>query len=143
MKNANIITILVLIIGLGVGFFGGMKYEQSQVSKQGFAEGNSARRNFQGRMGQGNQPGRAVVGQILNQDDKSIIVKLADGSSKIVLLPDAATVSKTESGSKSDLKVGENVAVFGSNNADGSMIAQNIQLNPQFRALGSPSASPR
>lgn len=86
----------------------------------------------------------AVVGEIISQDSKSITVKLQDGSSKIVLLSDSATVSKTESGSKSDLKDGTTVAVFGTTNSDGSVTAQNIQLNPAFRfGQSSPSASPR
>jgi len=34
---------------------------------------------------------------------------------------------------KSELKVWENVSVFGAENTDGSVTAQNIQLNPTQR----------
>jgi hypothetical protein len=57
--------------------------------------------------------GRPVIGQILSIDDKTMTVKMMDGSSKIVILPDNVTISKTDSGSKADLKVGENIGVFG------------------------------
>jgi hypothetical protein len=63
-------------------------------------------------------------------------VKIADGSSKIVLLGASVTVSKTSDGSKDDLKTGAKVGVFGTDNSDGSVTAQNIQLNPTFRLNG-------
>ncbi len=87
--------------------------------------------------------GRPISGEILSSDDKSITVKLQDGSSKIVLLSDKTQINKATSVTKLDLKSGEKVAVFGSENSDGSVTAQNIQLNPQFRGVGSSSASPR
>ena len=63
-------------------------------------------------------------------DDKSITVKLNNGSSKIVLLTDTMKVTKSDTGVKADLKVGEKVAVFGQGNSDGSVTAETIQLNP-------------
>lgn len=131
MKSVNVIAILLLIVGAGAGFFGGMKYQQNQSSNQI----QNSRRNFVRSSGQG-QFGRAVVGQIISQDDKSITVKLSDGSSKIIFLPDSVIISKTDSGSKGDLKDGLNVAIFGTNNSDGSVTAQNVQLNPMFRTRG-------
>ncbi|MCL4366320.1 DUF5666 domain-containing protein [Patescibacteria group bacterium] len=81
--------------------------------------------------------------QSLRSDDlKSITVKLSDGSSKIILLSAQTQLNKAEVAAKSDLAVGERVAVFGSVNSDGSVNAQNIQLNPQRRG-STPSASPR
>jgi len=149
MKSANIIAILLLVIGLGAGFFGGMKYQQSQVANSSQGQAYRARTGaFPRSSGQGNQVGRgAVVGQILSQDSNSITVKLTDGSSKIVLLSSSTAVSKTDAGSKSDLKTGVNVAVFGTTNSDGSVTAQSVQLNPAFRTggqgAGTPSGAPR
>lgn len=135
-----IIVVVALIVGAG-GFFAGMKYQQSKspTGRFGNPQGN---RN--GQFQQRNQGFRPVNGEILSQDDKSITVKLQDGSSKIVFLTDTTSFSKSAEGSKSDLKTGEKVAVFGTDNSDGSVIAQNVQLNPQLRGfMGSPSASPR
>jgi hypothetical protein len=58
---------------------------------------------------------------------------MTDGSSKIVILSDSTNYSKTDKTDKTSLKTGDQVGVFGSDNADGSVTAQTIQLNPQFR----------
>lgn len=140
MKSANILAIVLLIVGLGAGFFGGMQYQKSQVSQNSAQRTGAGRAGGgQGRFGQGNGGG-AVVGNIISQDDKSITVGLQDGSSKIVLLSDTTTISKSDTGSKTDLKTGERVAVFGTSNSDGSVTALNVQINPMMR-FG--SASPR
>lgn len=139
MKNNILIIIVVvaLVVGAG-GFFAGMKYQQGQRG-QAFTQQFGAGRNFGGNgiTGQGQNRfrngGGQVIGEILNQDDKSITVKLPDGSSKIVILSDTTTYNKASVGSKSDLKAGERIAVFGTTNSDGSVTAQNIQLNPVFK----------
>ncbi len=130
MKN-NLVTAVVVVILIGAGsFYGGMKYQQLKNPRTGNFQG--ARNGQQGQRGQGTRP---INGEILSQDDKSITVKLQDGSSKIVLVGDSATINKSAEASKSDLKTGEKVAVFGTENSDGSVTAQNIQLNPQFRRM--------
>jgi len=151
MKNNTIAIIVVVALLVGaVGFFGGMKFQETKASSPNNADHTQG--NFRGQNGQANrfQGGfRPVVGEILSIDDKSITVKLDDGSSKIVLLPDNLTVSKTDSGSKADLKTGVRVGVFGTNNSDGSVTAQNVQINPMFRNgqgedhQNGPSGSPR
>jgi hypothetical protein len=134
MKNSTVmIAILVAIIVGGGAFFGGMKYQQSKQRNN--------LRQFTGQNGQrlgngGNQMGfRPVNGEILSSDEKSITVKLQDGSSKIVLFSDKTTINKAAEATKEDLKAGEKVAVFGQENSDGSVTAQNIQLNPINQGL--------
>ncbi len=143
MKNANILAVVLLVVGLAVGFFGGMQYQKTQRSSLGLTPGqvgNQSGRRFNGQNGNN----RPVAGEIISADDKSITVKLQDGSSKIVLVSDSTQINKATSATKSDLKTGERVAVFGTQNSDGSVTAQNIQLNPQSRGgFGSPSATPR
>lgn len=84
----------------------------------------------------GRQGFRPVNGEIISADDKSITVKLPDNSSKIVLLTDTTIINKSAEGAKEDLKTGEKVALFGTENSDGTVTAQNIQLNPAFRNTG-------
>jgi len=136
MKNNLIISVLLLII-VGAGtFFGGMKYQQSKRSVF-----NRQLGGLQGqRTGVGsNRTGfRPVNGEIIGSDDKSITVKLQDGSSKIVLLSDKTEINKAATATKEDLKTGEKVAVFGTENSDGSVTAQNIQLNPITRGSDNP-----
>lgn len=145
--------VIAAIAILAGGFFGGMKYESFQSSKN---RGNTFRQfqNGQGpngqnmiRTGGGAQRAgfRPVNGEIIASDGKSITVKLQDGSSKIVLLNDKTQINKADVALVTDLKIGEKVAVFGSDNADGSVTAQNVQLNPMLRNMvvtGSPSAAP-
>lgn len=128
MKNyQNIFIILALIFAFtAAGFYAGMKYQQSKRPQGRFG-------NFQpGQFGQ-RQGFRPVNGEIIAVDDKSITVKLNDESSKIIFFTDNTAINKSSKGSREDLKVGEKVAVFGIENSDGTITAQNIQLNPILR----------
>jgi hypothetical protein len=132
-QNTLVITILVVIIVGAGGFFAGMKYQQGQRGQFG---GRMMGGNQQGNNNNGNRMGfRPVNGDIIASDDKSITVKASDGSSKIVLVSQTTTINKAAIATKDDLKVGEKVAVFGQTNSDGSVTAQNIQLNPIQRNL--------
>lgn len=141
------IALVAALVGGGVGFFAGTKYTQGRVAS--LTLNRQANFNGGGRFfgaGGGRMMGfRPVSGEIISSDDKSITVKLADGSSKIVLFSDKTAINKAETGSKTDLTVGTKVAVFGQDNSDGSVTAQNIQINPIIRTTidgGSPSPSP-
>jgi len=148
MKNNMVMTILFIIVFAAIGFFGGMKYQESKqpsFSRQ-FGVGQQGTRMGGGQQGGARTGMRQTVGNIISQDDKSITVKLQDGSSKIVFLSDKTTINKASEGTKSDLKVGERVGVFGTENSDGSVTAQNVQLNPLFRGMpnnSTPSGTPK
>lgn len=137
-----LIAVLAAIVFGAGGFFGGMQYQKNQALQLRQLNGQG------GNQGQGRRFGangtRPTAGDIISADDKSITVKMMDGSSKIVILSDKTQINKAATATKSDLKVGERVAVFGTDNSDGSVTAANIQLNPQLRGAGSsPSASPK
>lgn len=133
MKNGKMIAtiaFLIILVG-GISFFAGMKYQQLKRPRGLFG-------NFQ--QGQASQFGqrlgfRPVNGEIISVDENSITVKLPDSSSKIVLLTDNTSINKSSEGSKEDLKVGEKVVAFGTENSDGSVTAQSIQLNPILRGM--------
>ncbi|MFZ2206511.1 MAG: DUF5666 domain-containing protein [Microgenomates group bacterium] len=132
--------IVVFFITVGVGalaFYSGMQYQQNTQQPPG--------RNFTGQQGVGRTGmmsnrrignGQPVSGEIISMDTDSLTVKMIDGSSRIVLLNDKTIYNKTASVEKNELKVGEKVGVFGTMNPDGSVSAQNVQLNPQFRMGG-------
>lgn len=140
MKNNMVTTIITVVIVGALAFFGGMKYQQSKSSGSQFAGTgieNGGRGGGQfGQRGVGQGRGGVTTGEIINSDDKSITVKMPDGSSKIVLLSDKIQINKAAEGIKSDLKIGTRVAVFGTANSDGSITAQNVQLNPTFGGNG-------
>ncbi|KKU03386.1 MAG: hypothetical protein UX99_C0010G0007 [Candidatus Amesbacteria bacterium GW2011_GWB1_47_26] len=136
MKDPKLIIIVVVLLILvgGGSFFAGTKYQQGRRGQfAGQFSGQQGDHTNQFRQGSGFGL-RPVNGEIISSDDKSITVKLQDGSSKIVLLSDTTTFSKSAEGAKSDLKVGERVAAFGTTNSDGSVTAQNVQINPAFRS---------
>lgn len=125
MKNNYLITVILVVLFSGAGFYGGMKYQQSKVV------GQFTNRQGMMRAGANNRGGfRPVAGEIISSDEKSITVKLQDDSSKIVLINAKTVINKAQTVEKSELKVGEKVSVFGSENIDGSVTAQNVQLNP-------------
>lgn len=140
MKNNNLMTVILVVVFAVAGFYGGTMYQKNQtstsVSINGFGQGASGRfaggSGAVGRRGGGGQ----TVGTVLTQDATSMTVKLADGSSKIVLLTKSTIFDKSAPATVSDLKVGDRVAVFGATNSDGSVNAVNVQLNPTQRMGG-------
>lgn len=132
MKPIYVLVITVLVGALT--FYGGIQFQKSRLSsgRNGGIMFQQGQRGMGGagvrRMGNG-----AVIGEILGMDETSLTIKLVDGSSRIVLFTDKTTLSKTAPINRSELKVGERVSAFGSSNPDGSVTAQNIQLNPQIR----------
>jgi hypothetical protein len=132
-NNWLVIAILMIVVG-AAGFFGGMKYQQSRLTSR-FAGGQmQTLRNRQGvpALGMRNGAG-AVRGEIIDKDESSITVKLADGSSKLVLLSENTRINKAAEATTEDLKTGESVMVFGQTNDDGSVSATDVQLNPELR----------
>jgi hypothetical protein len=139
MKNN--IVIIIAAVSLALGFGGGYLFKNYQVSQM--------RPNFGSQLpdrqrnglelqnvqrpqnGQGSQAGFGgmVIGEIISQDENSITVKIQDGSTKIVILGDSTTYSKTQNTGKTELSIGSQVRVFGSANSDGSVTAQNVQIN--------------
>jgi hypothetical protein len=135
MKTTNILLI-VLVSLLTIGGSFGIGYKVGQLRNKTVL--GSRFNNFVGsKMGQGGalRPGMGrnqIAGDITSLDDKSLTIKMADGSSKIILLSDSMMVNKTAAATKSDLKVGGKIAVFGAVNTDGSVTASSIELDPKF-----------
>jgi hypothetical protein len=131
MSSKNLLIIVSVAVVMGLGGFGvGMKYQQSKTPQ--FSRRNPGNAPQQRFNGQGSRP---VAGEILSRDDKSITVKLSDGSSKIVFFSGSTSINKPAEVTKTDLKVGDTVRVFGTANSDGSVTAQNIQVGPMLGNL--------
>lgn len=153
MKN-NYQTVAMIVIAGVLGYFIGMNFP---INKQTTAETSPfTNQRMVGRNGQNNQAAvggstvrgnttrnntqrggmmgaRPISGEIIALDDKSMTIKLTNSTSKIVLFDTGMIVNKMATGTATDLKVGGKVAAFGKENADGSMTAQNVQLDPQFQ----------
>lgn len=129
MKNNYLVIIVAIIVGL-VGFYGGVKYQESKTPE--FAR--NIPENFEQMRGQmehslNNSSELATFrGEIISKDDSSITVKLSDDSSKIVIFSDSTGINKSEEGLIEDLSEGVQVMIMGQTNSDGSVTARNIQI---------------
>lgn len=133
MNKAIIISVILIIVAAAGGFFGGMQYQKMQApalgNRQFYLGQGGARFGTRGANGL-----RPTLGDVISQDSNSITVKLSDGSTKIVLLPGSTMIMKSSSATATDIKVGDKVMVFGAQNSDGSVTAQNVQINPPQRS---------
>ena len=60
----------------------------------------------------------------------SITVKLSNGSTEIVVLSASTAFMQSTKAALSDVKTGDTVNVVGTANSDGSVTAQQVQINP-------------
>jgi preprotein translocase subunit YajC len=125
MKN-TIFYLFIAVISLGIGFYGGVLYQKNQQQAR-FSQFANLRQG-QNRLPSGMRP---ISGEIIKKDEDSLTVKLRDGSTKIVFLTEKTTISKSTTGSKEDLQEKINVFILGQQNSDGSITAENIQINPK------------
>jgi hypothetical protein len=131
-KEIIIIGLITAVIFGAGGFFAGTKFQQGK--RTGFMaqgiQGINSQRVGNGQNTPGGFRGGNTSGEIISSDEKSITVKLTDGSSKIILLDDKMQINKASEATRDDLKIGEKVLIMATANSDGSVTAQNIQLNP-------------
>lgn len=138
-KHFLIILIAVFFVGGGIGFFAGkgMTNRNSQNPQSGFANrGNQGgMTNGSNRGGQGGsmmRGGGFANGEVSSVDANSIVVKMRDGSSKIVLYAPSTEIGKFTTGVLSDVVVGKQIMINGTANSDGSVTATNIQIRPNI-----------
>ena len=129
-KNTMMIVAVVLIVVAAAGgFFGGMMYQKNQASTLAGA----GRGNYAARFGQSGQHAaslRPVRGQVLSMDNNSLTVKLSNGSTEIVVLSSSTAFMQSTTAALGDVKTGDTVNVVGTANSDGSVTAQQVQINP-------------
>ena len=119
------------IVIAAAAFYAGTYYQSTKAPQ--FAGMRGQFQNMQGnnRTGGTTRMGfRPVSGEIIDADAASITVKTQDGSSRIVVISDKTTVTEATEAAKTTLIKGAKVAVFGTENSDGSLTAQTVQLNP-------------
>lgn len=131
-KQAGLAVIVALVVGIGIGY---VIPHAASAARGSFAAGGGQFRggagSFGGRTGgAGPNAGGFLSGTIAKEDSESITLNMRDGSSRVVLITPATTVSKSINGSMNDLTVGSDVIVNGSVNSDGSVSASLIQLRP-------------
>ncbi len=123
MNKLLILSVVLFLVGSGLGFLVGSRF-QRRPSNSDFI--------FRQRLGNNMN---SVRGQIVRDENGSLTIKLSDGTTRLVIVPSSATIYKTATASASDLKANEEVMVIGTENSDGSITAENIQLNPRERFM--------
>jgi len=147
MKMKGIITMIVVaLVAVGIGFYGGVQYQKSQRSSvsggmPGAPGGGTGQPGGTGKTGGSATTNRPVSGEITSMDSNSVTIKTQDGSSKIVLFSNSTKINKTSEGSSSDLKTGEQVTAIGPESSDGTVTAQTISVGGNM-PQGMPSGQP-
>lgn len=129
MNGKQIVSLVVVaIVFAGGGFFGGMKYAQSKAPAIPAGRGQFAGQGFGGRGARGANGMAFVGGQVMSVDNGTITVKLMNGGSQIIILAPSTQFRKAVDGTAADVAVGKQITVTGSQNSDGSLTAQNVQI---------------
>lgn len=132
-NKTKIIGVVIIIVALGLSFYGGMRYDQNNVAAAASSRfagmrgpgGAGARSGFGGA---GGQNGGGTAGDIISKDANSITVGLRAGGSRIIFFSPSTSISTTASGTPADLVPGKQVVVQGTQNQDGSISANFIQV---------------
>ncbi len=143
MKNNYVVILVIVAVVAGLSFYGGIQYQLRQTPSRGnlaqFANGspaigqNGTKTNGSNRFAQGSRP---LSGEITGRDGQSLTLKLADGSSKTVIISDQTAINRTSEATKEDLATGTTVTVFGAADASGTITAQNIGIGNNLSAFG-------
>ena len=135
MKNKHFTSVIVLvIISLSSGFFAGSYYKNSQTTTSTAQIGTTFSRGVPGSTSKSRAGGigGGIFGDIISKDNQSITVKLQSGGSQIVFVDPSTIITKSVSGTLTDLNEGTTVTINGTTNSDGSSLTANsINIRPQ------------
>ncbi len=124
-KNQKIIIVsAAIILMIGSFFIGRMTVANRQRNNFGVM---NQRFNQSGQRVDRNKQAM-VAGKIEKLDGQQLVVKMVDGSTKIVMLSDNTAIKKMASSSLAALVVGQNVAVRGAQNS-GVTMAESIEIS--------------
>ena len=143
MSNQKIVIACVItaVLAGGVGYVGGVKmsplkrsvmFNSRSGQTMNLRNNNQNNQNGKGITNAPNMMGRggAITGEVIAKDNKSLTIKMSDGSSKIVIISDKTIYRMASESSLDKIEVGTKVATFGDSNSDGSTTATSIEINP-------------
>ena len=145
-KEHFILTLVIGVVLIVAAYMLGVHHGSSKSAVAGGQYGPGMMGGTRtGRTGFNMRGAGFLTGTVLSKDASSITVKLADGSTKIVLYSGTTSIMHTTAGTADDIAVGAMVSVQGAANSDGSTTATSIQLRPAGQggpAGGAPTQAP-
>jgi YD repeat-containing protein len=146
----NLTVVLIAVIAVLGGFYGGFRYESGKVATTASAAATPATTGGTGRTGNGTGTfpgggagggagfggGRGNAGTITNLTSTGFTLHSANGTDTKVTFAPSATVRKTVAGQLTDLTNTATVTVTGTRDASGNLVATTITIVPV------PAASP-
>lgn len=122
----EITFLIILILVAGISFYVGMEYQQKKLPQRAFFQREGAGQSF-------NQiRERMLSGEVISKDEKSLTLKLVDGSTRIVFISESTKVSKMTDGSLNDVQIGNQVMIVGNQTTEGTFLAEQIQISPRM-----------
>ncbi len=133
----GLVIVVMAVVAAAGGYFYGVSAGEARANQAG--QGLVSPRGAQGAPGAAGQPGlpsagapgaaggRGTVGTVKSVDGTTMQVSTRD-SVVTVTLTGQTRVQTQATGSLSDIKVGDNVMVVGSQGSDGAISAQSVQL---------------
>jgi len=124
----------LLVVGLVAGFFvGKYAFVSAPAVRTGQSSQAGGTRQFAARSGSG---AGIVSGQVASVGDNTLSVSLRTGGSEVVLVSSSTKVMKSIEGAASDVAASDTVLVTGTQNSDGSVTADTIQIQPATPVRG-------
>lgn len=144
-KQQTIAVIIALIVFTGLGYWAGSASAsgasgtgRSGASAYAGGFGGAGRGGAGGASAGANRSGfgGAVTGSIISMDANSLTISMRPNGTRIVYFASSTSILKTDPGTVADLSTGTNVVVAGTPAADGSVVAQSIQIRPAGMGFG-------
>ena len=131
------LAIAVLAVVALLGIFGGAQLKSSNASATVSAPGGGTRNRGQFSGGPGGGRGGGTAGTVQSVNGNTITITDAQGQTKTITLQSTTTITKSTTGSPSDITTGETIIVRGTANSDGSTNATSVNIgNGGFGGFG-------
>lgn len=143
LNKQTVTTALIsIILAGGGGYYIGSHKQGAQSARIGAQFGQGGIGGQRGGFARGGPNGNMINGDVVSLSSNILTVKGRDGGSRVILLTGSTKVSKSVAGDKADVKEGTSVLILGTQNSDGSVTADTVQIRPAGSSNGT-STLPR
>ena len=123
-NKKTLITVVSAIILLVGGFCVGTRYEKSKLERMGLLKTSAAAPQAKTTK---SKTSNTVSGSISAKDDKTVTIKKDDNTIQVISVTASTKFGPDGKGTTADFKVGDNVSLSTTKNADGSLSAKSVK----------------